>query len=329
MQLPHAFDTFHDRISLGKAQHDRIQSAAAGLITFLAGAYGIPESDVFLQGSYPNGTAVKPADADNGEYDVDIVCVAFGDDDMADDALDDVEAKLAANGNYASHLQGKNSRKTPCVRLFYADDEIGGFHVDVVPARHSLSGDPEASLDAARRGQGWQATNPSEYTAWCLARGVRFSRTVRMLKRWRDHRQDARKSIKSIVLQVLAAEHLGTANEDGGALVATLLSIQAALAPYPRSAPKICNPTLQSEDLAKRWTDSAYRDFLKHLDAAVALAERALAEVDAKQSHALWRELLGPDFPDYDGSVSDIAFVSTVPPPGQAPRVIPSRNRYG
>lgn len=151
-----------------------------------------------------------------------------------------------------------------------------------------------------------------------------------MLKRWRDHQQDARKSIKSIVLQVLAAEHLGTADEDAEALVATLRSIQAALAPHPISAPTIRNPKLQSENLAERWTESSYQDFLKHLNAAVVLAERALVERDEKTSHSLWKDLLGPDFPDYDGSsLAGVTVVSSVPAPRQAPRVVPSHNRYG
>lgn len=332
MQLPVAFDTFYEKISLGKPQNDRIQSAAGGLIEFLTDTYGLTETDVFLQGSYPNGTAVKPADAD-GEYDVDLICVAFSPDATANDALERIERALAENGNYAPHLRGDDSRKTPCVRLFYADDTIGGFHVDIVPARPSESADPEASLEAARRDQGWQDTNPREYTTWCLERGERFSRTVKMLKRWRDHQQDVRRSIKSIVLQVLAAEHLGTASSDAEALISTLESIQTALAPFPDEPPVISNPALAKENLAKRWTAPAYKDFRKHLDAAVDLANGALAEGDLETCHNLWRDLLGPDFPKFD-SADDAARAAAALPTTPAPgfhdvRVPPRRNEYG
>src|SRR3954451_2319236 len=120
LQLPDAFDTFHDRISLGKKPTDKIQSAAGGLIEYLARAYGVPQERVFLQGSYPNGTAVEPEDGDTGEYDVDLVCAAAGNDLTPTGALNHLEQTLAANGTYANLLRGEDSRKTPCVRLFYA-----------------------------------------------------------------------------------------------------------------------------------------------------------------------------------------------------------------
>lgn len=332
MQLPEAFNTFFDRICLGPKQNDRIESAAGGLKTFLAGAYGVPETDIFLQGSYPNGTAVKPEDADNGEYDVDLVCTVGDTDASPTAALDELENKLADNGNYAPRLRGKDSSKTPCVRLFYADDEIGGFHVDVVPARPSQADDPQAPLEVPRRDDGWYVTAPREYTAWCRDRGERFARTVKMLKRWRDYQQDARKSIKSIVLQVLAAQNLGTQGSDAEALVSTLAAIKEALSQYEQEPPRIENPVLASENLAERWTSDAYRDFLKHLDAALDLAQRALAESDVASCHDLWRDLLGEDFPKYepgkDAGARGVA-VATPPPGHQRVQQAPTHRRHG
>jgi hypothetical protein len=43
---------------------------------------------VFLQGSYANGTAVKPVEG--GEYDVDIICISAADDDSAPGAIQDL-----------------------------------------------------------------------------------------------------------------------------------------------------------------------------------------------------------------------------------------------
>src|ERR1035437_964243 len=155
MQLSDAFDTFYDRISLDVKPTENIQAAAGGLIQYLSKAYGVAEAHVFLQGSYPNGTAVEPEDADTGEYDVDLVCATIGGNISCDDALNDVEEKLASHGTYEKLLRGNESRKRPCVRLFYAEDDIGAFHVDVVPARDSQSSDPEAPLEVPRRAERW------------------------------------------------------------------------------------------------------------------------------------------------------------------------------
>lgn len=332
MQLPNAFDTFHDRISLGKKPTDKIQSAATGLIEYLAGAYGIAQDRVFLQGSYPNGTAVEPEDDDNGEYDVDLVCVCAGADMSPDAALDDLEAKLAAHGTYAKLLHGDDSRKKPCIRLFYAKDEIGAFHVDVVPARASQSDDPQAPLEVPRRGAGWHDTAPAEYTQWCRNRGSRFARTVKMLKRWREVHQNARTSIKSIVLQVLAANNLGKQSSDAEALVITLEAIQAVLAASPDAPPRVQNPVLSNENLAGRWEKPAYQDFRKELDEAVRLGRKALNTQDDALSHELWRELLGEDFPKPgpDPAKARTRVLPATPAPGyhttQAP---PRREKHG
>lgn len=332
MQLPTAFDTFHDRISLGKKPTDKIQSAATGLIDYLSGAYGIARERVFLQGSYPNNTAVEPEDDDDGEYDVDIVCVCADADMSPDAALTDLEAKLADDGTYTKLLHGEDSRKKPCIRLFYAKDEIGAFHVDVVPARESQSDDPQAPLEAPRRGAGWHDTAPAEYTQWCRDQGARFARTVKMLKRWREVHQDARKSIKSIVLQVLAANNLSEQSSDAEALVITLEAIQAVLAGSPTAAPCVENPVLANENLAARWETPAYQDFRRELDEAVVLARKALDSQDVAVSHELWRELLGKDFPEPESDpvkTRNRALPATPAPGYHSTQAPPRREKHG
>lgn len=331
MNLPDAFDKYHEAISLGAKPTQKIESAATGLMKHLSAAYGIPVALVFLQGSYPNDTAIEPEDSANGEYDADLVCVAAKAGMSPDDALNDLEATLAQNATYADLIKKEGSRKKPCVRLRYADDEVGGFHVDVVPARESGSVDPQAPLEVPRRGEDWHDTAPSEYTQWCRDQGVRFARTVKMLKRWREHHQPARLNIKSIVLQVLAANNLGSQDSDGEALVATLEAIKAALADSPDSPPRIENPVLTSEDLAKRWDHDSYQNFRRELHEAVALARKALDSTDVEESHKLWRELLGDDFPL---APTHPAKRARVPPVTPAPhhhqtQATPRREKYG
>jgi hypothetical protein len=329
MQLPDAFDKFYDAISLGATPRQRIESASNGLINYLTRKYGLGPGEVFLQGSVPNRTAIEPADSD-GEYDADLVAICAATGASPDDALDDLEARLAEDGTYAELLKKEGARKKPCVRLRYADDEVGGFHVDVVAARASTSLDAQAPLEVPRRGDGWHDTAPAEYTEWCGQEGPRFARTVMMLKRWRDEHQPARQSISSIVLQVLAARAVGSQSSDGEALVGTLETMRARLAESPDEPPVIRNPVLEAENLATRWEPAAYRNFRNELDEAASLARRALESIDEAESHRLWRELLGEDFPA-EPSERSKRIPPTAPAPGfeRAPQTPPRRERYG
>jgi hypothetical protein len=294
--LTREFNIFHDRISLGAAPQKQIQSAVDGLRTYLSKAYEIDPTDVILQGSVSNGTAVEPARA-GGEYDVDLVVVGVVPGEGADHALAHLKRVLAANGVYVRLLRGENSRKKPCVRLFYAATPIGNFHVDVVPAQTYVK---DMLLKVPRRGEGWHITAPVAYARWCQMQGSDYIRIVKMLKRWRDVHQPAHDSIKSIVLQVLAAtQPLSGTIQWGTALWATLSVIERKLTLSPNTAPQIPNPILPKENLAARWDDVAYRNFRRELRSAVALAQQAVFEQNPQASAVLWRELLGDDFPDY------------------------------
>ncbi len=99
------------------------------------------------------------------------------------------------------------------------------------------------------------------------------------------------------MLQVLTANALAVQGSDAETLLETLRSIKTRLDESPTSAPVVKNPTLDSEDLAEKWPDDDYRDFRNELAEAVDLAERALASEDDGESHDLWQELLGDDFP--------------------------------
>jgi hypothetical protein len=210
------------------------------------------------------------------------------------------------------------------VRLEYAKESEGfGFHVDVVPAR---LGQEDAPLDVPMRGyEDWRGTAPLEYTQWCLDQGEPFRRTVRELKRWCDVHDS---SIKSIALQVLIGYCMPeNAETDARRIVLTLENIMARLNAHPDTPPMIENPVLVAENLASRWERVDYQRFLRELGEAITLAKQALRSDDEEESHELWQELLGSDFPDaLDGSKG--LTVPPPPPPQRKPK--PERGRrYG
>jgi Second Messenger Oligonucleotide or Dinucleotide Synthetase domain len=322
MRLDHAFNEFFEAISLGAVPEGKIRSAWERLTAFLIQRLSVPNTDVFLQGSLANDTAVKPPTND-GDYDLDVVTVSAKPGVTAEQALEALEKVLAEDADYAKRIE----RKAACVRLRYASDEEGRFHVDIIPARR-LSG---TILEVPRRGEGWHESNPQGYTQWCHAQGDQFRRTIRMLKRWRDVSQGQRRGVKSIVLQVLTAQYHVGGGGDAESLVRAFQGINALLASSPNSAPVVANPVLASENLTARWSNDQYREFLSHLEKGRRLAEKALGEPDERASHELWRELLGEDFPGPPARPSPRI---TMPPPrpapdyGSRPQKAP-RERYG
>jgi hypothetical protein len=282
------FDLFLENVSLGDPQVPRIDRAARTVSEFLTNSYAISNQYVFLQGSYPNGTAVEPVE--DGEYDVDIVAVCVGPNVSGNAALNDLERRFKADGRFGDRAK----RKKPCVRLEYAEDDVGRFHIDVVPTRLSQQG--EWPLESPRRDEDWHGTAPSEYTQWCVQQGPYYLRTVKTMKRWRDEQQSVRSAVKSIVLQVLVASCMPQIADDSERLAQTIRSLHIALKDLP-NPPAIRNPVLLSENLAARWTRESYRNFVAELAEAVEWAEKATRSNDLVEAADAWREILGDDFP--------------------------------
>jgi hypothetical protein len=329
MRLSNAFQEFHEKIALTALSEERVNRAWGRLHDHLTAAYGLPDSYVFIQGSYANDTAVRPADSD-GEYDLDIVCLCASLGADAQATIRGLTEVLERDGDLRSRIEPNESGR-PCVRLRYADDPQGfGFHVDIVPARGE---DPTGVIEVPMRGlEDWRASAPYPYTAWCLEQPEGFRRVVRFLKRWRDVHGDG--SIASITLQVLAAENFpALAASDAEALVSTLTSMRDSLAGSPDSPPFIANPVLPSENLGDRWKAEDYGRFRGELDEAVGLAVAALAAAEVGQSHELWRGLLGEEFPVSSDESGGGEWGPPVPPPppdNPDPRQLaPEDERYG
>ena len=282
------FEQFLQNISLGDPQVPRMDSAARTVSDFLRKSYGLASDEVFLQGSYPNGTAIEPLAG--GEYDVDLIAVCCESADDANAALNELERRFRADGRFANRVK----RKNPCVRLEYAGDDVGDFHVDVVPSRRPVL--VPAPLEVPRRGAGWKGSAPSQYTAWCQAQGPLYMRTVKMLKRWRAEQQSVRNAIKSIVLQVLIAGAMPQLEEDASRIAATIEALNAKFARFS-TPPTVWNPVLPTENLAASWNQESFESFKTELAEAAQWVAQAQSSEDAVEASDRWRELFGDDFP--------------------------------
>lgn len=284
------FQEFLEEIELKQKQVDRIESARNSLSDLLKSTYSLNDNGVFVQGSYANGTAIRPVVG--GEYDIDIVAVTADEGDGATDAIRDLYGALEG-----SRYKNMIEERKPCVRVTYVDDEIGGFHVDVVPVRLATSTHSAAPYEAPRKASGWHDTAPTEYTVWCADQGDDFQRTVRMLKRWRDEQQDVRKAVKSIVLQVLVSQHMPVGvSDDADRIATTFIDMNAALE-HLDSAPEVLNPVLDTENLAARWSDTDFANFKKELKDAAEIANEAIEADNLVEACEKWGELFGDAFP--------------------------------
>lgn len=320
------FSTFLQKLQLTTRQTDRIDSARRALTSKLAEYFQIPESAIFLQGSFANGTSVRPAPRSGGEYDVDLVVVGPFDGLSARQSLTKMR-KAVRDIGYGDRIVGDSKTERPCVRLEYAaEGDLTKFHVDLVPAR-PFTGLGVAPLEVPKPADDtWKATAPAEYTRWAKDQGAAYRRCVQELKRWRDEHQSARSAVKSIVLQVLISRHVNsgsTHSSDAAAIVAALRGISNDLAFHPVSAPRVQNPVLASENLAASWKDADYQRFRKTVDDAAALAERALDNGSTIESTKLWNTLLGSDFPVLEQQTASVLPPAPAADPGrvqEAPR---------
>lgn len=314
------FKTFLSKLDLTPKQVERIESASRSITDKLAKHFEIPKSKIFLQGSFANGTSVRPAPSRGGEYDVDLVVVGPFDGLTPSEALNKMRKALRDLG-YGDRIVTDHSGTRPCIRLQYAaEGETVGFHVDVVPARphpSTIIAPLEVPKPADKQ---WKATAPQEYTKWAKKQGAAYIRTVKELKRWRDENQSARGAVKSIVLQVLIADYVNaetTFSSDADAVVAALRGISNKLALNPASAPWVGNPVLATENLAASWPDADYQRFRTIVSDAADLAEKARDATTTSESAKLWNKLFGSDFPLVDEQKS-----ASLPP---APVADPTR----
>jgi predicted nucleotidyltransferase len=290
MNVQRYFDSFVDDLSLTSTQEKAIQSSFQSFQQIFSDKLCLNDSDVFMQGSYANGTDIRPSDG--GEYDVDIMVVSADNNCTADEALTDIFNIVKENGLYTNKVRLRD----PCVRVISENDNLGGYHVDLVPSRRTTCGSI-APLEVPRRGNGWHETAPQEYTKWCQDQGRVFQRAVKMLKRWRDVQGGNDSVIKSIVLQVVIAQCLDKSIGSECERIAQLFNAMNMMFEDDLSAPAIMNPVLSSENLSQRWKEEDFKQFKQIVKEAQTISSAAVAASTEVEATEKWQELFGESFP--------------------------------
>lgn len=290
-------------LPLDATRVERINDAWSHLDELIAGdiAFRSYWPQIVAQGSYAVGTAIRPFRA-RDEFDVDLLIKLtlptwWG----SRLTLDWLHARLASNGVFKSRLV----EHPRCVRVSYAGD----FHLDIVPARRTrvispITGMPTLlRLKVPDRTGGWRFSNPEGFVRWCQRQDRRtggdFSRVVMLLKRWRDINVPEKRRIRSIVFTTLIGltvpswKYGGDSRRpDADILTATLGLLDRRLRKFT-AVPRVMNPSLASENLARNWTKTDFRAFCEQIREAHRLA----VHIRSRHDPTAWRMLFGGMFP--------------------------------
>jgi hypothetical protein len=314
-----SFATFNQQLMLDGARAERIAGAVKRFTEFTEADQELRTAragEPFLQGSVPSRTVIRPLARD--DFDVDLV-YPF----RLSLFRPEHQRPLPVFDWFVSRLQGSEfyqnrlTRKNRCVRIDYAGD----FHLDLIPATGDVLEHRPFAVPA-RDLSDWITNDPIGFTEWVRALDARsglrdssgdgaFVRSVRIMKRWRDHRFGEESAVSSILLVTMLGRHEASHKGytppltdsfypryqyDGAYLYDLLRLTHSCLSGTPpRHAFE--HPTISGEDLARGW-DRAYLDlFLGRLNGTIDDLRRAIEAQDESTAASLYSKALGDSFP--------------------------------
>lgn len=333
MELPTFFTDFDGRITPAETQRSAAQSGHTTLRSRLEGDPTLKDVvDVtFLQGSYRRSTAIRPK-AD-GNLDVDVIVVTTIDSNTTS-PTQAIEQFIPFVERY---YPGKYQRQGRSIGISLSNVDLdlvvtakpdaatasvlrksaalgsegldnAGWTTEVIKVLGSEDWRSGSLLIPDRDAGQWHKTHPLaqiERTAQKNSQcGGHFLRVVRAAK-WRNRWARADRAPKSFPLERIVGEYCPNGITSVGAgLVGYYEAALTALRPYAERGAVPFLPDYGAEDhnVLARCTPGDIADFVDDLANAAPIARAAYAETDRVKSAKLWRDLLGDEFPEADGS---------------------------
>lgn len=300
MELPAHFERFLANISVDQSKLNRIISTHTALRRALEGDEYVRPAlrEVFLQGSYVHGTAIRPLE-NRADFDVDVCCSL----DLEAVPTGTEEPKrlvrwLARRLKRMGAYRGKVSTRPRCVPI----DFPGAFHMDVVPLIEGTKQWTDVLYVPNRTANDWEATNPKGLEEWYRQQSARtngrFGRVAKMLKHWRNQALPKPARPPSVGLEVMVAEAwpFFSQSSDAGAVTGVLRQLAQKFR-YSSSVPTVMNPSLHGENLLRDLDPEHLETISTKVAEAAGMAGEAHVELDPVRSISLWQRLFRTRFP--------------------------------
>lgn len=300
MILKTGFDKFMDKINLDKTRIERLQSAHNELRDVLREHEEIKKYYIndYLHGSYALHMGIKPTDT-NARYDGDILLELNLKDDDGNYIMEGYSVILWLYNilkeipAYKDKVEYPNSNARS-VKIKYSKD----LALDISPVHFNDDN------DSVLIPPDWKETNPKGFKTWCIdthkASDNQFYFITRIEKFWRDIQFGSGSHPKSILLTTLIGKHVST-KKDITLMEALVLSMDYLNRCFQamNEVPEVCNPSLDSENLAERWSYSDFYYFKQKYNEATIKIKEALAEPDEQKTIELLNsdELFKGNFP--------------------------------
>lgn len=298
MKLIKSFDKFlEDEVNLNKTRLVRITDGFETISRFLRAntVFKGKIRDITPQGSYRQKTIIKPA-TDNLDFDVDmLMTVAPVAGWEPKDYINKLHADFKNTQMYEDIVDDKRG-KNRCVTLNYESD----FHIDIVPSIQTAGADYIMN----RSTNEYEPTDADGYANWfsgcdALVGNSNLVKCVRLLKYLRDRKDIPMKSVLLTTLvgtRVLATDSKLIYPD----LPTSFKCLTNRLDDYLQSlttVPKVINPSLPSEDFNRHWEQAKFTQAKNKIHDIRLKLDKAYSATDLEQSHELWQEVLGEEFP--------------------------------
>lgn len=325
MDLPTYFADFLADVRLTKAQRDELRDGHKRLREQWA-AYDPLKPIVvshFLQGSYRRGTAVRPSNGKRSDVDVVVVTRVSEDEYDPEGAIQLLTPFLNEHYEGQWTLQGRSVgiqleeiEMDLVLTSAPQEAEIGLLKSETITMDDSLEDEaPETLLKAVTAGPRWKAqplripdrdakkwetTHPIAQLEWTRSKNARcsghFLGVVKAIKWWKYERRADVAKPRSYPLERIVGEYCPDRIDSVAEGLTSTLEAIAAVSVKPR-----LNDYGTGQDVLARVSDQEFDDFRRAAEEAADIARSALASTSKDESVSLWRELLGPQFPDSPG----------------------------
>jgi Second Messenger Oligonucleotide or Dinucleotide Synthetase domain len=279
MTVAQAFEDFRNSLELKEGEAEKATRQQQDVFQKLQ--QSLRPTETLLSGSYGRSTAIRPL------HDIDLFLVLPPPRPLPTDALKNVQRALQ------HAYQGKQPQlQNRSVNIEFKDTGIG---FDVVPAFKD-PGQPDVYWIPERDSSTWIPSNPRRHKEVCNEADKRTSQMLRplvkMLKRW-NHLQG--RPVPSFLLEVMVYEGLTAKPASFASGLATLVQFMSER--IQRNVPE---PAKVGAAVDARLSSNHREQARQRLGGAARRAAQALEREnagDVSSAHAIWRELLGPDYP--------------------------------